>query len=519
MSASASMSAPARCSSASERRERDHRQRVLAGERRQADRDVARAPRRCRRRRRRRRPARSARRPARRRASRRPAAPSAGRGSRRRRARGVELRAAISFAARRTAVGPVRPSCTAPACALCTTPSATPFSATGPPSSAAAFAAAATRRHPPLLDQRDPVGAEQRLDLVRAQPAAAARQRTRQHRRPPRRRRRPNAGAGDGGAARQRAYAAARPSAAPPARARGRSGSCAPCESLTRRPRGAQHGRGAAGVMNTASSGTSERRAPQRLGARLVGGGRDVLDEDRDHGVDAGRRRRRDRPRSRGAAGNRSPATTDRRDRLQRLGLGAGHHVQPRVRARVGADDATARARCTRSPRRCRAGSGCSANTAAASSRSSRPSQRITPARGEQRVDGRVVGGDQRAGVRGGGARAGGGAPRLDRQHRLRPRQRAAPRGRTCAGCRTTPGTARRPGSPGPAPSTAGGRCWRQVGLVAQRHERAQAQAPPRGAVDRRRAERAGLGDEADRPRGDVRAGEGRGHRDVAARC
>ena len=48
-----------------------------------------------------------------------------------RRAGRLELARRSRCAARRTAVGPDSPSRTAPACALCTTPGATPFSATG----------------------------------------------------------------------------------------------------------------------------------------------------------------------------------------------------------------------------------------------------------------------------------------------------------------------------------------------------------------------------------------------------
>ena len=144
MSASASTSARARSSSARERRPSDHVVSLLERERGEPDRDVLEHLGASRRPRRTRRPARSARPPARRRASRRP--PPTIRCTRKP-STGVPAASsccAISCAARRTAVGPVRPSRTAPACALWMTPGAMPFSATGPPSSAAAFAAAAT---------------------------------------------------------------------------------------------------------------------------------------------------------------------------------------------------------------------------------------------------------------------------------------------------------------------------------------------------------------------------------------
>ena len=133
-------------------------------------------------------------------------------------------------------------------------------------------------------------------------------------------------------------------------------------------------------------------------------------------------------------------------------------------------------------------------------------SVRITPGLLEQRVDGHVGGRQQRAGVRGGGARARGRAAALDRQHRLCGRHPRARCARTCGGCRTTPGR---------AATSVGVRVLlpvleevvaRQVGLVADRDERRQPDAEAARRLDDRDPEAAALRHEADRRPATARA-------------
>ena len=95
----------------------------------------------------------------------------------------------------------------------------------------------------------------------------------------------------------------------------------------------------------------------------------------------------------------------------------------------------------------------------------------------EERVDGHVGGGEQRPGVRGGGARARRRAAALDGDDRLasgRPGGRSA---RTCAGCRTTRGTAGSASVPVVGLPVLDQVVAGDVGLVADRHERRQAEA------------------------------------------
>ena len=132
---------------------------------------------------------------------------------------------AISCAARRTAVGPVRPSRTAPGLRLVHDAGRDALQRDRPAELRRGLRRGRDRADPPLLDQRDPVGAEQRLDLVRPQPPAAARERRRRGPRPPRRASTSSSRAGSvTGVARKRPYAAARPSARAAARAPGTSG-------------------------------------------------------------------------------------------------------------------------------------------------------------------------------------------------------------------------------------------------------------------------------------------------------
>ena len=103
--------------------------------------------------------------------------------------------------------------------------------------------------------------------------------------------------------------------------------------------------------MKTVSSGVPAacRSARRRPAATLVGAGRDVLDEDRDHGVDGrvGRdvldRPARSPPAISAATSWTGPATTDsrRQPRAQRAWVSADRvaTLQAGVRAGVGADD------------------------------------------------------------------------------------------------------------------------------------------------------------------------------------
>ena len=243
-------------------------------------------------------------------------------------------------------------------------------------------------------------------------------------------------------------------------------------------------------------------------GGGLVGAGRDVLDEDRDHRVD---RRVGGDVLDRGAEA-RGRLGGDQLDRARDDGRGRQdlaqrglrlrrqrRNAEARVDARVRAHDART-ARVADDP-----------DAAAARGRllgqDRRGVEQVVEAvaadharAGEQRVDGGIRGGDQRAGVRGGRPRAGARPPRLDRQHRLRPRhppRDAAELARVAERLQIQrDDLGRRVLLPVLQDVVA-----RQIGLVAERDERAQPDAAARHAVDRRRPERPALGDEADRAR------------------
>ena len=268
-------------------------------------------------------------------------------------------RAATSCAARRTAVGPASPSRTAPACALCTTPGATPFSATGPAELRRGLRGGGDGGDPALLDEADPVGGQQRLDLVRPQPPAAARERAGEDRGGrvgvdvvERRR----LGRGRGAPARVRGGTAERPRGAlgraergDLAAAAGDAAAARATASLARRPvapRRSTTGR-LPGVMNTASSGMSSVERGERLPRCRRRPSRCARRRSRSRRRRPGRRRPAPPPRAKHAGVSPAtswtgPLTTDAGgNRSRQCGLRLRRQrrdLQPGVHARVGAD-------------------------------------------------------------------------------------------------------------------------------------------------------------------------------------
>ena len=316
-------------------------------------------------------------------------------------------------------------------------------------------------------------------------PAAASRRRARASRRGSRRprRRRCRRAAAARPAARRASARRPRRARAPGRRARAR-GTCGTLRAPSRSTAGS-----APGVMNTASSGTSERHAGER-GRGVVGPDRDVLDVDRDHGVDAGSRRRST------AAAN---SVRARRP--------AGRAGSPARLTTSSPASAHASAHTTSGPRALATiPTPLPPGTPLLGEHGGGVEQVVEPVAAdhararEQRVDGAVGRGDQRARVRSRRARARRRAPRLDRQHRLGARHppRDAPElARVAERLQVQRDDLRRRVLLPELQQVVA----RQVGLVAERDERAQPDPAPRHAVDRRRAERAALGDEADRAR------------------